>query len=65
LVRKPEGKRPLRTPRCRWDDIKMILGKKNGKVWTVFIWLRKGPVADSCEDSNETSGSIKGGVFLE
>jgi hypothetical protein len=26
LVRKSEGKRPLRTPRCRWDDnMKMVL----------------------------------------
>jgi hypothetical protein len=26
LVGKPEGKRPLRTPRCRWiDNIKMDL----------------------------------------
>jgi hypothetical protein len=26
LVRKPEGKRPLRRPRCRWiDNIKMDL----------------------------------------
>jgi hypothetical protein len=27
LVRKPEGKRPLGRPRCRWDNIKWILGK--------------------------------------
>jgi hypothetical protein len=27
LVGKPEGKRPLRRPRCRWvDNIKMDLG---------------------------------------
>ena len=25
LVRKPEGKRPLGTPRRRWEDIKMDL----------------------------------------
>jgi len=23
LVRKAEGKRPLRRPRCRWEDIRM------------------------------------------
>jgi hypothetical protein len=28
LVEKPEGKRPLRRPRCRWvDNIKMDLGE--------------------------------------
>jgi hypothetical protein len=28
LVRKPEGKRPLQRPRCRWvDSIKMDLGE--------------------------------------
>jgi hypothetical protein len=25
LVRRPEGKRPLRRPRCRWEDINMDL----------------------------------------
>jgi hypothetical protein len=28
LVRKPEGKRPIGRPRCRWvDDIRMALGE--------------------------------------
>jgi hypothetical protein len=30
LVRKPEGKRPFRRPRHRWED----------KVWTGFISFR-------------------------
>jgi hypothetical protein len=31
LVRKPEGKRPLGRPRCRWEDnIKMDLRKVGG-----------------------------------
>jgi hypothetical protein len=30
----------------------------------MFIWLRRGPKADSCEYGNEISGSIKGGNFL-
>jgi hypothetical protein len=25
LVEKPQGKRPLGNPRCRWEDIKMGL----------------------------------------
>jgi hypothetical protein len=36
LVGKPEGKRPLGKPRCRWvDDIKMDLGEKgwDGRDW--------------------------------
>jgi hypothetical protein len=50
LVRKPEGKRPLGRPRCRWDnntkmDLKEIvsegvdwnvLAKDRNKWWTVF-----------------------------
>jgi hypothetical protein len=27
LVEEPEGKRPLRRPMCRWEDIEKILGK--------------------------------------
>jgi hypothetical protein len=30
-----------------------------------FIWLRLGPLAGCCEYSNELSGSIKGGKFLD
>ena len=35
LVGKPEGKRPLGRPRCRWEDnIKMDLQKWEGVVGT-------------------------------
>jgi hypothetical protein len=43
LVGKPEGKRPLGRPRCRWvDNIKMefkeiVLG---GVEWSGLVWLR-------------------------
>jgi hypothetical protein len=38
LVGKYEGKRPLGSPRCRWEDnIKMDL-----QNWTGSIWLRTG-----------------------
>jgi hypothetical protein len=41
LVRKPEGKRPLRRPRWRWEDnIKMNLQEVDVRVWTEFSWLR-------------------------
>jgi hypothetical protein len=37
LVRKPEGKRPLGRPRCRWEDnIKMDLREV---VWGGMDWI--------------------------
>jgi hypothetical protein len=37
LVRKPEGKRPLRKPRCRWmDNIKIDL---RGIGWDGMDWI--------------------------
>jgi hypothetical protein len=40
LVGKPEGKRPLGRPRCRWiDNIKMDLLEIG---LTVLVWLRIG-----------------------
>jgi hypothetical protein len=46
LVGKPEGKRSLGKPRCRWGDgIKMELrGIGWGGVWSGFSWLRIGTV---------------------
>jgi hypothetical protein len=44
-VGKPEGKRSLRRPRCRWvDSIKMDLREIEwpGVEWTGLIWLRIG-----------------------
>jgi uncharacterized C2H2 Zn-finger protein len=41
LVRKPEGKRPLRRLRRSWEsNIKIYLGQLDEVVWTGFIWLR-------------------------
>jgi hypothetical protein len=43
LVGKPEGKRPLGRPRCRWaGNIRMILEREDGMVWTGLMWLRIG-----------------------
>jgi hypothetical protein len=43
LVGKPEGNRPLRRPRHRWEDnIKMDLREIGFGVQTEFIWLRIG-----------------------
>jgi hypothetical protein len=42
LVGKPEGKRPLGIPRCRWvDNIKMDLSYDD-VVWAGSMWLRIG-----------------------
>jgi hypothetical protein len=43
LVGKPEGKRLLGRPRCRWkDNIKMDLQEVGWGAWTGLIWLRIG-----------------------
>jgi hypothetical protein len=50
LVGKPEGKRPLGRPMCRWEDnIKMGLQDVGG----------------TCECDNEPSGSIQCREFLD
>jgi hypothetical protein len=49
LVGKPEGRRPLGRPRCRWEDnIKMNLGEIGfGDVgWIGFLWYYKGFAVD-------------------
>jgi hypothetical protein len=43
LVGKPEGKRPLGRPRCRWvDNIRMDLGEVGWGMWTGLVWLKIG-----------------------
>jgi hypothetical protein len=65
LVEKPEGKRPLGRPMRRWEDnIRMDLREIR---WEDVDWIHLAQdrtVADSCEHSNEPSGSIKGGNFF-
>jgi len=40
---KPEGKRPLGTPGCRWEDnIKMDPQDLGCGIWTGSSWLRIG-----------------------
>jgi hypothetical protein len=64
-VGKPEGKRSLGKPRCRWEDnIEMDL-RDVGKCGLNASGSRYGPVADSCEHGNVPSGSIKDGEFLD
>jgi len=41
LVGKPEGKRPLGSPRPRWEgNIKANLQDLSIKAWTRLIWFR-------------------------
>ena len=43
LVGKPEGKRPLGRPRCRWEDnIKMDLEEVGRGLGTGWRWFRIG-----------------------
>jgi hypothetical protein len=43
LEGKPEGKRPLKRQRRRWEDgIKMDFGEIGGGLWIGFTWLRIG-----------------------
>jgi hypothetical protein len=43
LVGRPEGRRPLRRPRRRWEDnIKIDLQDVGWGAWTGLIWLRIG-----------------------
>jgi hypothetical protein len=43
LVGKPEGKRPLVRPRCKWEDnIKLDLQEVGGVMGTGWSWLRIG-----------------------
>jgi hypothetical protein len=65
LVGKPEGKRPLGRPRHIWENNIRIIRK-----WDVgygLDWAGSGyrQVASNCECSNESSGSIKRGEFLD
>jgi hypothetical protein len=64
LVGKPEGKRPLKRPRCTWmDNIRME--NRVGRRGLDSSGLGLGPVADACEHGNEPSASIKRGGFLD
>jgi hypothetical protein len=40
LVRKPEGKSPLGSPRCRWEDnFRVGLQELEWRAWTGLVWL--------------------------
>ena len=66
LVGKPKGRRPLGRPRRRWAD---NIGMDLQEVRCVYMdWIglaQDRQVADACECSNELSGSVKCGEFLD
>jgi hypothetical protein len=35
------------------------------RMWNEFVWIRIGPVVDTCEHGNEPSGSVKGREFID
>jgi hypothetical protein len=58
LLRKPEEKRPLGRPRCRWEDgIRMDLRVIDWGLWSRFSWLRMGPIAGCYEYCHEPTSS--------
>jgi len=60
LVGRPEGRRPVGRPRCRWEDITMDLnevGRGGGMDWIELAQGRAG--SGSCKRGNEHSGSIE------
>jgi hypothetical protein len=66
LVRKPEGKRPLRRLWHRWEDNNRMDLKKTS--WEVVDWIylaQDRSMARICEYGNEPSCSIKYGEFLD
>jgi hypothetical protein len=63
LVGKSEGKRPLGRPRHRREDnIKMDLREVE---WVSMDKIGLAQDMDTCERSNESSGSVKCGEFLD
>jgi hypothetical protein len=66
FVGKPEGKRTLGRPRCRWENIRLhIKGNRIKRCGLDASGSGTGPVAGCCENGNERPGSMKGGEFLD
>jgi hypothetical protein len=61
LVGKPEGKRPVKWPRCRWEATgnNKTNFRKAGLESVGWIPLGQGPVAGCYEHGNEPAYSIK------
>jgi hypothetical protein len=64
LVRKTNGKRTLVRPGRKWDNIK-YLPKRNEKLWTGQMWLRRGNTEGHPKYSNEITGPETIGEVLD
>jgi hypothetical protein len=63
LVGRPEGKRPLKRPRHRWEDKLKLEIRIDGANWIRLAQVRCN--GGLCEHDNEPSGSInKAGYIL-
>jgi hypothetical protein len=65
-VGKPVGRIPLGKPILRWGVILIRIFRK----WYLSVWMDRagsgsGQLAGTCKCSNEHSGSVKRGVFLD
>ena len=61
-----EGKRPLGRPRRRCvNNISWITRRCGVGIWIELVCPGSSQIADACEGCNETSGSVKFGVFLD
>jgi hypothetical protein len=66
LVGKPEGKKPLGGPRCRWEyNIKMELQEVGCRGTDWIEMTGQGQAAATSDCGNEPSGSIKCREFLD
>jgi hypothetical protein len=54
---KPEGKRPLGRPRCRWEDNIKMDRRQDGVDWIHLA--QDGDQWRARENGNELSGSVK------
>jgi hypothetical protein len=65
LVGKPEGKRPLRRPRHKWEDnIKMDLQEVGGSWGLEGVGSGQGQVVGTCGYGEGLSGFINAGNIL-
>jgi hypothetical protein len=64
LVGRPEDKKPLERPRCRWEDNINVDLKEIGIDGANWIRLAQDRVDGGiCEHGNEPSGSIRKDIF--
>jgi hypothetical protein len=65
LYNSPNIIRVIISSRVRWTGHEMALRETVGSCGLHLYQSGKGPVAGSCENSNDSSGSINGGEFLD